>query len=279
MRATLPLLISALVAAANAVAVSAFPGLFSRPSLFQRAQQEEQHRFQHQALPAGRLQQQQQLALAANPLAPAFGPFGLRQPAGLQAPMPSVHFGAPPADQLGQAASLQQAALVHSMASYHEPALVAPAQTEGLALSGMTVGSAQPLALERGAGSQSELVDKIERHIERQVEQSLDEQAEQRAAAASGYRRPLEQRAERQSEAAASGHVESEETAGEGPDKRQEEPAEEGGAAKARGAEEKEPEEEEGGQLQQHEQPPEAFEVHHKKGGKSFQYFHQGHQH
>lgn len=101
--------------------------------------------------------------------------------------------------------------------------------------------------------SQTEIVDKIERHIGRQIEQGLKDSS------ASGS----EQRA-------ASGEKESSASEG-GESGEPEEGVEEPKVEKRHEGHKSEPEE------HHEENPPEAFEVHHKKGGKSFQYFHQGH--
>lgn len=102
--------------------------------------------------------------------------------------------------------------------------------------------------------SQTEIVDKIERHIGRQIEQGLKDSSpsgsEQRAASG-------------EKESSASGE-ESGESA---------EEAEEPKVEKRHEGHKSEPEE----HVHHEENPPEAFEIHHKKGGKSFQYFHQGH--
>lgn len=97
--------------------------------------------------------------------------------------------------------------------------------------------------------SQTEIVDKIERHIDQEIEQGLKDSSPSAAASGKG--------GEKESSASTSGE-ESEEIEEPKAEKRHE-----GGESKA--------------EEHHEEHPPEAFEVHHKKGGKSFQYFHQGH--
>lgn len=128
---------------------------------------------------------------------------------------------------------------------------------------------------------QSEIVDKIERHIGQQIERSLavkGQIAGHAASAASGYYEP--ERAKK--EAAASGesaasHEESAEYSNEKQATGKESAAEQDEEPVKRHHQESAEEQHE--QHEHHEHPPEAFEVEHKKGGKSFQYFHQGHHH
>lgn len=120
----------------------------------------------------------------------------------------------------------------------------------------------------------SEIVDKIEHHIGHQIEQGLgDEQQQQQ------HGKQLYQQREKTaaaSDESASSEPESESAAGheeahsEGAEAELEKPEKRHSAEESHHSKHEE---------HQHEQPPEAFEVHHKKGGKSFQYFHQGHGH
>lgn len=105
--------------------------------------------------------------------------------------------------------------------------------------------------------SQTEVVDKIERHIDQQIEQGLKDSSP------SGS----EQRVGKSSEKGSSMPDSGEEF---------EEIEESPKAEKRHEEQESKPEE---NHHHHDEHPPEAFEVHHKKGGKSFQYFHQGHHH
>jgi len=147
--------------------------------------------------------------------------------------------------------------------------------------------SASPRArLQQGGSQTSEIVDKIEQHIGRHVEQSL-------AASRKAPEQEKEQHQQQQQYGEQGGAESSESAQDEAEGAGQEEAAVEKGAEKraqtgdeSQSGEHQEPEQEhsqsshsEAEQHKHHEQPPEAFEVHHKKGGKSFQYFHQGHQH
>jgi hypothetical protein len=128
----------------------------------------------------------------------------------------------------------------------------------------------------------SEIVDKIEQHIGQQVEYNLNHhghhagQQQHQQTAASGYHQPDEKEAA-QSE-------EQEESSAEEPAGGEEKQHEEQHKGHAESHKHQQHHHEEHDHQQHHHQhheehPPEAFEVHHKKGGKSFQYFHQGHQH
>lgn len=241
-------LISALVAQ-QIGGSSAFPSLFTRPLMFQRAQvQNQQSRTQAKAQQeqlSSQVRPSSELVLAANSLIPvgfmAQGPALVSRAAHpdlLRVGAPTrLHQHNPQQmhqqlEYLKQAAALSDFA-VASSGGAPEPSFAAPS-------------SAQVSA------SQSEIVDKIERHIDRHIEQSLldPSRADQRQVAATGY----DASASSEPEEPAEKHEE------------HEEPAEKRAAKK-----------EEHEEHEEHEHPPEAFEVHHKKGGKSFQYFHQGH--
>ena len=196
-------------------------------------------------------QQQQQLALASQALGQQFE----AQAAAYY--KPSVATAA--AGHLRQAQPLQQQQQqqvrhqlqLQPMASYLEPA-----EPSYQPLEADSVGPSRG-RLHYEPSHTSEVVDKIEQHIGQQIEQSLKEEAKP---AASGYQ-------QKEAVAGAEASEPAEEVGGGGgeAEKRNEEPAKE---------------EQQHHHHQHHEEhPPEAFEVHHKKGGKSFQYFHQGHSH
>lgn len=235
----------------------AFPALFNRPRLFQRNQA--------QPLPAGaQVQpsvQNEQLVLAANSLMPVS--FMAQEPLMSR---PQVHpdllrMSARPAQR--QLEYLKQAAAMNEFASAMAPRPAPSYAQMSLNRPSMVAG------LERSP-SQSEIVDKIERHIGHQIDQSLSSGDEQRAVAATGYHssepeEPQEKHEEAEQEEVGAGE-EPEKKAKKEPEQKQE-------------AEQEQEQEQEKEKEKHHEQPPEAFEVHHKKGGKSFQYFHQGHSH
>lgn len=249
-------LINALVAQ-QILGSAAFPSLFNRARLFQLGQpQAGDHQPASQPRPAG---QRDQLVLAADSLVPV----------GLLAQR-----AAPPhADLLrvGVPARLHQPSPQQMHQQHLEYLKRAAALNEFAAAAAVSAGGppspnfGEPGRAQQMGASQSEIVDKIERHIGQQIDQSLGGGGdEQRAVAASGYH-------------AAASH-EQEEPAEKGAEEiEQEEPVLEKQPAKKEEEHEQQHEHQEHQEHKEHEQPPEAFEVHHKKGGKSFQYFHQGH--
>lgn len=256
---------------AQVAPVSGF-NLFNRARLFQRQPQE--------------VPQQEQLAFAANSLVPIYGQFGpargdiLRMRAAqshqaheLAAPLPGYY--GPPLSAL-ETSHLTNPTLVAVQPPAPSSQSYANFQQEQDGLDEQALAAQSPPM--RMEPSQSELVDKLERHIGKQIERTLDshdrvhqlaDQLGQRVAAASGFRAE-EKRAEKEAAASGEGHHEEEEH--QEPEKRHHHEEEE---------HHKEPEESHHHHHEEHhhEHPPEAFEVHHKKGGKSFQYFHQGHHH
>lgn len=119
-----------------------------------------------------------------------------------------------------------------------------------------------------------EVVDKIERHISHQIDQALG---------SSQYGEAQKSSAPSNEKDSSSSGSESSSAMSEGASGG----AEEAGASGGGGGDAAEKRSHEGAEAKHHEEhhshheehPPEAFEVHHKKGGKSFQYFHQGHHH
>lgn len=243
--------------------------VMSRPKLFQRAQVQPQANQQQpqQLQPQASQNHQQRFVFAANNMMPNYGHFGLSQQADLlRVGQAQASHLQPQSHNLERDLSqLNPIGFDTQPAGYYKPAIeplvhFIPAQNEAAAAVAAT-SQARGLRLEP---SQSEIVDKIERHIGQQIDQSLSSEAHEQNAAASGYLHEhshQQQPEQKEKEASASHPEESEEV---------EEPL-----AEKRHHEEKKPAEEE---HHHHEHPPmEAFEVHHKKGGKSFQYFHQGH--
>lgn len=118
-----------------------------------------------------------------------------------------------------------------------------------------------------------EVVDKIERHISHQIDQALG---------SSQYGEAQKSSAPSNEKDSSSSGSESSSAMSEGVSGGAEEAGASGGggdAAEKRSHEGAEAKHHEEHHSHHEEHPPEAFEVHHKKGGKSFQYFHQGHHH
>lgn len=280
-----PLLLACLLSQERLVSASlaSFVLGANRPKFFQRqpagVQQLDQQLHQ---------QQQQQLQpLASHHLQAQT--VGAPEPLGIAA-----HFGAPPLPQadlmrVGQSQMFAQqqqhqpppqqqqlhlyepefalvnnheaAAFEAQAAGFYRPTIEPPLQQGGRYIPAQNIAAAAAQA--RGIRlqpSQTQIVDKIERHIDQQIEQSLAADGQ------TGYEK-------QQREAAASSMSQPEES------EELEEPAAEKRHEPQAEPEEKKPAKEEEEQQQHHHEhsPVEAFEVHHKKGGKSFQYFHQEH--
>lgn len=256
------LLLASCVLAAQLASAGLASFVINRPRLFQRTQP------QVQPNPQPNQQQQQQLLtqasqphmmFAANQMMPNYGHFGLsgRQADELlrldaaQAARVQSHQG--PLALEPDFSHLAPVGLEAQAAHYYKPS-VRPAVAFVPAQSAAAAG-AEARGLRVEPSQTEQIVDKIERHIGRQIEQSL---TSEHSAAASGYHRQQRDEEAKEKEASASQPEESGEM---------EEPA-------AEKREEKKAADEE----DKHEHHPmEAFEVHHKKGGKSYQYFHQGH--
>ena len=309
-----PALLLLVVSVALVGPASAFPSLFGRPPFAFRRQQAQQaaaagvNQPQQQAqVEGGAAQQQQQqqqqaaAAAAAAAMAAEMLRLGAHQhaafapgPAHLQAAggrpqqaLVAQHtyssgFVARPARQ-----GHPQPAVLHQLAGpiFDEPEMVdEPRVRTGSGRSNLLGGggggemhSSRPQQQMRLEPTHtSEIVDKLEQHIGGQIEQSLKQAArhyhsKERTAAASHEHEasPAQSSAE---ESSASG-----ESGGGAEEQQQHQPeVEEVGPEKRHEQEHSEGEPHSAEHRSHEHQPPEAFEVHHKKGGKSFQYFHLG---
>lgn len=235
-----------LAAVSLAGSASAFPSLFNRQRLFGG------QRNPAQSIP---LEQHHQLASNNDQLMLAAA-----------APSPFGQFNA------------QDSMIPTPQAAYFRPiaSLEGPMQPAGI---GFASNPLQSGSLEQSPSG--EIVDKIERHIGQQIDQSLDSTSSGSSVDSSSSSAASAANSNNNNERQQTG----EEQSGVGGDQRaaseyqrQDNAASsESAAASAGGGGGGGSESSEGDMKHHEEHPPEAFEVHHKKGGKSFQYFHQKH--
>lgn len=206
-------------------------------------------------------QQQQPSGAASAPhyFRPSQASFGQAEPISAHLLGSAGELHSHPAEAAAEAAAFGQVpSAADSSADYaRESSQLGPSQGRPMLGDGAGSGS----GLEQSQSG--EVVDKIERHISHQIDQALGSSQYGEAQKSSAPEKDSSG-----SESGSEGSSADEGSAVDMAEKRSHEPAEA-----------KHHEEHHSHHSHHEEHPPEAFEVHHKKGGKSFQYFHQGHHH